>query len=59
MIWFDKYTDELKRPVPPKDARFRIIFLYEDDSDHFTSTITQARENGFTGVDFEETSKWY
>jgi hypothetical protein len=60
IIRSDTYTDDLKNPVSPKEATHRYVYLWEDpNSTQITSSYIEISENGFTDVDFEESTKDY
>tara|TARA_B110000495_G_scaffold188020_1_gene187893 strand:+ start:365 stop:1411 length:1047 start_codon:yes stop_codon:yes gene_type:complete len=60
LIRTDVYTDDFKIPVSPKEATYRYIYLWEDpESTEITSALIENNEEGFTDVDFEESTKDY
>ena len=60
LIRTDVYTDDLKIPVSPKEATRRYVYLWENpNSDQITSTFIEISKDGFTDVDFKESSMDY
>ena len=58
IIRIDTYTDAQRNPMPPKDATYRRIILYEGDSIQPIAYQNEYNEKGFD-MDFEENFKIY
>ena len=57
MTRFDNYTNDYGVSTSPKNATYRNIYIYEGDD--LIQSVIEKSKNGFTDVNFDDTSKWY